>query len=83
MLGIHLTGAQMDDVDQAVRQFAELDGVLHGIAAHAVLIHGVDDLQRRIGAHRVPDGLIDLQHKFAAALYALRAVLVGAVVCQR
>ena len=45
MLGIHFPGAQVDDVDEAVCQLAELYGVLHGVAGvlHDVVEQGGAD----------------------------------------
>ena len=81
VLGVHLTGAQVNNVDQAFSQFAELDGVLHGVASLR-LGYRVDHLQGDAGTYRLADGLEDFQQE-AAAVFHTAAVLVSAVVGQR
>ena len=80
MLGIHVSRAQMEDVADALHQLRQVYGVLFGVAAELLLVHGKDALQGEAPAHGLPQGGEHLHQIPGPVLQALVSVLVGAVV---
>ena len=80
MLRIHIAGTQVEDIADTLHHLCKLNGVFLGVAAELLLVYAEDALQREALAHCLPQCGEHLYHVAAAALYTLRAILIGTVV---
>ena len=80
MLRIHIAGAEVEDIADALHHLCQLNGVFLGVAAELLLVYAEHALQGEALAHCLPQCSEHLYHVAAAGLDTLGAILVGTVV---